>query len=61
MAQEQIDLGNMKEEIEKLKKRFEKLEEDLEFARRTEEAHNRIESGEYISLDSENIEDAWMS
>ncbi len=31
------------------------VEEDLEFAKRTEEAHNRIEKGEYISVDSENL------
>jgi AbrB family looped-hinge helix DNA binding protein len=33
----------------------EKFKEDLEFAKRTEEAYKRIEAGEYISLDSENI------
>jgi AbrB family looped-hinge helix DNA binding protein len=31
------------------------LKEDLEFARRTEEAYRRIEAGEYISVDSENL------
>ena len=31
------------------------LEEDLEFARRTEEAWKQIEKGEYISVDSENL------
>jgi len=35
----------------------EKLKEDVEFARRTEEALKRIEAGEYISIDSENIEE----
>ena len=33
----------------------ENIEEDLEFARRTEEAYQRIESGEFISVDSENL------
>ena len=31
------------------------FKEDLEFARRTEEAYKRIEAGEYISVDSENL------
>ena len=31
------------------------LEEDLEFARRTEEAFKRIENGEFISINSENL------
>ena len=37
------------------------LEEDLEFAKRTEEALKRVESGEFISLDSENLSemDKW--
>jgi AbrB family looped-hinge helix DNA binding protein len=33
----------------------EQLQEDLEFAKRTEEAYKRIESGEFISVDSENL------
>jgi len=33
----------------------EEMREDLEFAKRTEEALERIESGEYISLNSENL------
>ena len=33
----------------------ENLKEDLEFAKRTEEAFKRIESGEFISVDSENL------
>lgn len=52
---EQITLETMNEEIKKLKERFAKLEEDLEFARRTEEAHDRIEAGEYISIDSDDL------
>jgi len=35
---------------------FEKnIEKDLEFAKRTEEAYQRIEAGKYISIDSENL------
>ncbi len=33
----------------------EQIKEDLEFARRTEEALKRIEKGEFISVDSENL------
>jgi AbrB family looped-hinge helix DNA binding protein len=33
----------------------ENLEEDLEFAKRTEEALKRIEAGEYVSIDSEDL------
>ena len=33
----------------------ENLKEDLEFAKRTEEAWKRIEKGEFISVDSENL------
>ena len=33
------------------------LKEDLEFATRTEEAYKRIEAGEYISVDSDNLFD----
>lgn len=33
----------------------EQLKEDLEFARRTEEALKQIERGEFISIDSENL------
>ncbi|MCH7850234.1 MAG: AbrB/MazE/SpoVT family DNA-binding domain-containing protein [Nanoarchaeota archaeon] len=31
------------------------IEEDLEFAKRTEEAYKRIENGNFISLDSESL------
>lgn len=31
------------------------IEEDLKFANRTEEAYKRIEAGEYVSIDSENL------
>lgn len=33
----------------------ENLKEDIEFARRTEEALKRIEKGDFISVDSENL------
>ncbi len=36
------------------------LKEDLEFAKRTEEAYKRIESGKFISVDSENLEEEMM-
>jgi AbrB family looped-hinge helix DNA binding protein len=36
------------------------IEEDLEFARRTEEAWKRIEAGEFIVVDSENLEKEMM-
>jgi len=38
----------------------EQLKEDLEFAKRTEEAWKRIESGEHISVDSENLFEEMM-
>lgn len=41
--------------LELFMKKFDKLAEDLEFARRTEESRERIESGEYIGLDSKNL------
>jgi bifunctional DNA-binding transcriptional regulator/antitoxin component of YhaV-PrlF toxin-antitoxin module len=31
--------------------------DDLEFARRTEAAYKRVEAGEFISIDSENLEE----
>jgi len=39
----------------------EKVKEDLEFAKRTEEAFKRIEAGEFISIDSTNLDeiDKW--
>jgi len=33
----------------------ENFKEDLEFAKRTEEAYKRIEAGEFISVNSENL------
>ncbi len=41
--------------LKKAKHLTEQMKEDLEFARRTEEACKRIEAGEYISVDSENL------
>ena len=41
--------------LKKAGKLDENFKEDLEFARRTEEAYKRIEAGEYISVDSENL------
>src|SRR3989344_8075583 len=41
--------------LKKADKMSKQLNEDLEFARRTEEAYKRIEAGEYISIDSENL------
>jgi len=33
------------------------LSEDLEFAKRTEESYKRIEKGEFLSVDSDNLLD----
>jgi AbrB family looped-hinge helix DNA binding protein len=41
--------------LKKADKFDENLKEDLDFARRTEEAYKRIESGEYIGVDSDNL------
>ena len=41
--------------IKKASKLDENFSEDLEFAKRTEEAYKRVERGEYISTDSENL------
>jgi len=41
--------------LKKATKFDENLKEDLEFARRTEEAYKRIEAGEFISVNSENL------
>lgn len=56
MVQEQIDLKEVNKEIKELKRRIDnlsKLFEDMEFARRTEEAYQRHENGDYIETDSE--------
>ncbi len=41
--------------LKKANKLDKNFQEDLEFAKRTENAYNRIEKGEYISIDSENL------
>ena len=41
--------------LKKVDKLTEKMKEDLEFARRTEEALKRIEAGQFISVDSDNL------
>jgi len=43
--------------LKKSDKLTKQMKEDLEFARRTEEAYRRIEAGEFISIDSENLEE----
>lgn len=51
-----VIIRNNNQIILKREKDFSKnIEEDLEFARRTEEAHKRIEAGEYVKVDSENL------
>ena len=46
--------------LKKASSMSENLKEDLEFARRTEEAYKRIEAGEYIEIDSENLVEEMM-
>ena len=41
--------------IERVKDFDKKLEEDLEFARRTEEAYREIEKGNFIKMNSKNF------
>lgn len=41
--------------VKKAENITDEMREDLEFAKRTEEALNRIEAGEYISIDSDNL------
>ena len=51
-----VVIRNKDQIILKKADKFDKnLEEDLEFARRTEEAYRRIEAGEFVSVDSENL------
>ena len=52
--------GDGKLILKKASKMDENFQEDLEFARRTEEALKRIEAGEFISIDSENLEEEMM-
>ncbi len=46
--------------LKKTESLTEKMKEDIEFAKRTEVAYKRIEAGEYISVDSDNIEKEMM-
>lgn len=41
------------ENLETFMKKFERFAEDMEFARRTEEAYRRHEEGDFIEMDSE--------
>lgn len=47
--------GWAKKETEEASDSSEAIKEDLEFTRRTEEAFRRIEAGEFIKVDSENL------
>jgi len=46
--------------LKKASEMDEQFKDDLEFARRTEEARKRIEAGEYISMDSKNLAEEMM-
>ena len=46
--------------LKKASKMDEQFSEDIEFAKRTEEAKKRIEAGRYLSVDSENIAEEMM-
>ncbi len=51
-----VVIRNKNQIILKKEKDFSKnLEEDLEFARRTEEAWKKFDNGEFISMDSEDF------
>ena len=55
-SKEQVVIRNKDQIILKKADKFNKnIEEDLEFARRTEEAYKRIESGEGISMEFEDF------
>ncbi|MBI2043214.1 hypothetical protein HYT25_02385 [Candidatus Pacearchaeota archaeon] len=41
------------ENLELFMKKFEQFAEDLEFARRTEEAYRKHEEGDFVEMDSE--------
>ena len=43
--------------LKKSDKLAEQMKEDLKFAKRTEEAYKRIEAGEFVSIDSKNLEE----
>ena len=46
--------------LKKTSKMDEQLKEDIEFARRTDEARKKIEAGKYIKVDSENLFEEMM-
>jgi AbrB family looped-hinge helix DNA binding protein len=46
--------------LKKANKMDQQFKEDLEFSKRTEEAYKRIERGEFISVDSENLVEEMM-
>ena len=46
--------------LKKASKMDEQFSEDIEFAKRTEEAKKRIEAGRYLSVDSENLAEEMM-
>jgi len=46
--------------LKKANKMDEQFSEDLEFAKRTDEAYKRVKSGDYISVDSENLIEEMM-
>ena len=48
-----IDIRKVNEELQVLKMEFAKMKEDLEFARRTEEAWERYDKGEFKSMSGE--------
>ena len=52
--------GNGKLILKKASKIDENFQEDLEFARRTEEAYREIEKGNFIKVDSENLFEEMM-
>jgi AbrB family looped-hinge helix DNA binding protein len=43
--------------LKKVEDFAENIEEDLEFAKRTENAYKEIESGNFTSIDSENLDE----
>ena len=54
MGQQQITLEDVYEKVSKIEIFMSKMDqylEDLEFARRTEEAYQRHEAGDFIELD----------
>ena len=55
-TEKQISLEEIYKKLENLEvfmKKFEQVIEDIEFARRTEEAYKRHEEGDFIEMDSE--------